>query len=274
MPAQYGFLRVGSVSKEKRGGLLAALKHNKRTLPEAGHIDPKRSPLNYSLSPEATPEALNTHVNVELARYGIKPRKNAVMAVEVIFGLPESWRDRDNAAYFADCFLWLRQAMGGEILTFDVHNDEAAPHAHALILPLIDGKLQGDKIKGNVTNINNLRKSFMAQVGRVHGLETPKRLTNAQRNQLAAAVLRAYANDPVKKSIGWTLFSDSIKRDPQPHAELLGITLAQGMAHPEKTQHKPAKSKIDHINTPKRKSKTFVGIMTSKGKGSQKKETA
>jgi hypothetical protein len=134
--------------------------------------------------------------------------------------------------------------------------------------------LQGDKIKGNLTNINNLRKSFMAQVGRVHGLETPKRLTHAQRQQLAAAVLRAYANDPVKKSIGWAVFSDSIKSDPQPHAELLGITLGKGIANHKKAQQKPAKSKIEHINTQKRKNKTFVEIMTSKGKGSQKQESS
>ncbi len=253
MPTQYGFLRVGSVSYEKGRGLLAALKHNKRTLPEAGHIDQARSHLNYSLSPEATPEAINTRANVALAECNLKPRKNAVMAIEVIFGLPESWRERDNTAYFADCLLWLNQAMGGDLLAFDVHNDEAAPHAHALIFPLIDGRLQGDKIKGNVSNIRKLRESFMAQVGRKHGLETPKRLTHAQRDQLATAVLRAYANDPVRKSVGWAVFSDSIKSDPQPHAALLGITLD---------------------NAPKRKNKTFVGIMTSKGKGAKKQEAA
>jgi hypothetical protein len=255
MAADSGFFRIGSVNNAG-GGLLPALRHNKRDLPEKTHIDPNRSPLNYCLhhvGDENTPQAINRAVNVILAQHDIKPRKNACIAIECLFSLPANREHQNTRPFFEACFEWIKTALAGIVLSFDVHLDEAAPHAHALILPLLDGRLQGDKIKGNVSNIRKLRESFMAQVGRKHGLEAPKRLTQTQRDQLATAVLRAYANDPVKKSIGWTVFSDGIKRDPQPHAALLGII-------------------ID--NAPKRKNKTFVGIMTSKGKGSQKQETA
>jgi len=36
--------------------------------------------------------------------------------------------------------------FAGELLSFDIHKDEAAPHAHAVILPLIDGKMQGSNM--------------------------------------------------------------------------------------------------------------------------------
>ena len=95
MPADSGFFRMGSVSMA-RGGLLPALRHNKRELPERGHIDPSRSSLNYALTPQNDAQAIYRRVNVVLAENDIKPRKNAVIAIEVIFSLHTSWHERDS----------------------------------------------------------------------------------------------------------------------------------------------------------------------------------
>ena len=247
MPADSGFFRMGSVSMA-RGGLLPALRHNKRELPERGHIDPRRTPLNYALTPQNDAQAIYRRVNVVLAENDIKPRKNAVIAIEVIFSLHTSWHERDSRPYFADCLLWLNGAIQGELLSFDVHLDEAAPHAHALILPLLDGKLQGRRIMGDVANIYRLRNEFMQQVGNRYGLRMERRLSSNARAKLAQAVRHELdqCQDPAPRSKLWALFLDHIKRDPQPFADVLGVC-------------------IDNLRKPE---KSFVQIMTSKGKGS------
>lgn len=247
MPADSGFFRLGAVNNA-RGGLLPALRHNKRDLPERGHIDTSRSHLNYALTPMSDPKAIDKHVRMTLLEHDITPRANAVMAIEVIFSLPENRRDRDNTAFFSDCCVWVSQMIDGELLSFDIHLDESAPHAHALILPLLDGALQGRKIMGGKANVMRLRNAFFEQVGSLHGLTKGKRLSGNDRAKLAHDVQAALSNDPIVKSKIWTLVNDGIKRDPQPYANLLGVALNK--------QRKPSRS--------------FAAIMTSKGKGNHK----
>lgn len=257
MPADSGFFRVGSVSMA-RGGLLPALRHNKRDLPERGHIDPTRTHLNYALAPTDTgansAQAIDKYARKRLIDLDITPRKNAVLAIEAIFSLPASWHSRNNQAFFVACFEWIAGAIQGELLSFDVHLDESAPHAHALILPLIDGKLKGSEILGGKGNIYRLQRAFANTVGVAHGLPMNKRLPHSERTELARAVL-AHLNaqhDPAMQSQTWAIIQDTIKRNPQPFADLLGVVL-----------HQPK---------PKRRQKSFVKIMTSKGKGQAKRE--
>ena len=159
MAVDSGFFRLGSVSMA-RGGLLPALRHNKRDLPERGHIDPTRSHLNYALTPIETAQTIDKHARKRLIDLDITPRKNAVLAIEAIFSLPASWHSRNNQSFFVACFEWIAGAIQGELLSFDVHLDESAPHAHALILPLIDGKLKGSEILGGKGNIYRLQRAF------------------------------------------------------------------------------------------------------------------
>jgi len=138
------FFRLGSITGEN--GILFAMQHNKRTLQaERGapaHIDASRSSLNYCLAGNDTPQAIATHAKVQMLKAGIdKPRKNAVRAVEIIFSLPIDRHKQDTKPFFTDCYGWLIKTFAGELLSFDVHLDESAPHAHAVILPLIDNKL-------------------------------------------------------------------------------------------------------------------------------------
>ena len=248
MPADSGFLRLGSVNK-KNGGLLPALKHNKRELPEKGHIDTTRTHLNYSLTQPSTAQEVNRRANITLAENDIiKVRSNAVMAIEIIFSLSASWLNRDSAAYFADCMAWTIATIDGELLSFDIHLDESAPHAHALIMPLLDGKLQGREIMGSKGNLYKLKKDFMQRVGRRHGLRDAKRLSQTDKAALSKKVVDELSKDSALKSIVWAVISDHIKRDPQAYAQVLNIT--------QQTTRKVTKS--------------FTAIMTSKGKGIEK----
>ena len=64
----------------------------------------------------------------------------------------------------------VKQNLCGELLSIDVHLDESAPHAHALILPLINGKMQGNQLMGSTGNLMRLINLFHKEVARHYGL--------------------------------------------------------------------------------------------------------
>lgn len=242
--------RVGSIVNS-RGGILGALKHNKRTLPnEQIHIVAFRTPLNYSLTGEGSAETISRYAKAQMVLAGIdKPRKNGVMAVETIFSLPILWHQKNTESFFADCYEWTKLTFLGELLSFDVHLDESTPHAHAVILPLIDGKMKGDEMKGDRANIQRLQDDFYMSVALHHGLKkiSKARLSSDDRQTIERLVLKRLEGDSVMLSSIWPIIRDSIHIDPIPHAQMLGIEIPLAE---------------------KKATKSFVDICRSKGRGS------
>ncbi|MDO9151679.1 MAG: plasmid recombination protein [Methylotenera sp.] len=248
-------IRLGKV--KGKNGILAAMQHNKRTLQaERGagaNIDAAKTHCNYSLASVAdTPEAIATRAKVLMVEAGIDtPRKNAVMAVEVIYSLPIDRHNQDTRPFFTDCLNWTKQTFAGVLLSFDVHLDESAPHAHAVILPLVNGKMQGSDMVGYKGNITRLINLFHKEVAGRYGLSRSdsKRLSNLDKQAIERQVLMRLKSDPVMQSCAWPCFRDAIHKDPLSFAQSLGI------AAPAKRQTK---------------TKSFIEIMTSKGKGKPK----
>ena len=249
-------LRLGSVKdvynkqdKLIQNGLLALLKHHKRTELPKENIDRKRSNLNYCLSATATPASIAAHANGQMLNAGIETRrKNGVMAVEVLFSVPIDRHSQDTRPFFNDCFTWLQNNFAGELLSFDIHLDESAPHAHALILPLINGKMQGNKLIGGTGNLMRLINLFHQDVAKHYGLSRAnyKRLTANDKQSIEHQVLTRLKGDSVMLSSVWACVRDDIHKNPMTYAQLLSIELAK----------------------PTRKTnKSFVQIMTGKGKG-------
>lgn len=246
-------IRFGTI--KGKNGILEAMRHNKRTLQsERGapaHIDATKAALNYSLLPLATPENIVTHAKVQMVKAGIDtPRKNAVMAIEIIFSLPINRHAQNTRPFFTECYEWVKQTFAGEMLAFDVHLDEAAPHAHAVILPLIGGKMQGNALIGNRGNLARLINLFHKQVAVHHGLSKSnrKRLSLMDKNNLAILVLNRLKGDSAMLSNVWACIREFIANDPLPFAQALTIELSPSVVNAKNT---------------------FVKIMTSKGKGSE-----
>lgn len=244
-------LRLGTI--KGKSGVLEALKHNKRTLQAergaSANIDAASTSLNYCLTANDTPQNIANHAYAQMAYAGIvQPRKNGVMAVEVIFSLPIDRHRQDTKPFFVDCLAWVKLHLAGELLSFDIHLDESAPHAHAVILPLIDGKMQGNWLMGNTGNLNRLRNLFHNEVARNYGLSrNSKRLTSEQKQTIEAQVLWRLKPDPVMKSQIWACVRDVIHSDPVPFAQLLSIQTAQAQ---------------------RGKVKSFVDYARARGKGS------
>ena len=236
-------IRLGAI--KGKSGVLEALKHNKRTLQaERGagaNIDVTRTPLNYCLTDPSTPEAIATHAKVQMVKAGIDtPRKNQVMAVEVLFSLPIDRHSQDSKPFFADCLAWVKQTFAGELLSFDVHLDESAPHAHAVILPLIAGKMQGNSLIGGKGNLMRLINLFYSELATRYGLAkaASKHLNANDKHSIERQVLTRLASDSAMQSSVWACVRDAIHKDPMPWAQMLSIV-------PDKTLHK-AKSFVDH----------------------------
>ncbi|MDO9050014.1 MAG: plasmid recombination protein [Methylotenera sp.] len=250
-------LRLGSVrdiynkqGKLIQNGLLALLKHHKRTEAPKDNIDASKSALNYCLTSPATPVSIANYASGQMLKAGIEaPRKNGVMAVEVLFSLPNDRHAQNTKPFFNDCFEWVKLNFEGELLSFDIHLDEAAPHAHALILPLIDGKMQGNKLIGGTGNLMRLINLFHAKVAKHYGFSRSdyKRYNSADKASIALAVLNHLQGDSIMKSSAWPWAREAIFSDPFPLAQTFEIVI-----------DKPT------IKT----NKSFVDIKRSHGKGS------
>jgi hypothetical protein len=250
MQAQEHMFRYDSVPKTK---LLLALKHNKRELQHeygaSKNIDATKMCLNYFLHSLGDAQQTYNYAMSQIALAGIHSiRKNAVLAIECMFSLPVNWFDKDSKPFFKDCYEWAQQNFAGAILSFDVHLDESAPHAHALFLPLHEGKLQGDKIKGNKASVYARQKLFYEHVGAKYGFKNPAllKLSKEDKKLLAAEVMRNLKSDPVIESKAYLWFRDAVFANPVGCAQLLGISI------------QPSQPKLKH----------FVDYARSKGHGS------
>lgn len=236
------------------GIILVAARHNRREiaaeLGAAGNIDPARSLLNVRLVGPDSAQGVANLARELMRTAGIdKPRKDAVLAIEFMFSLP-GHLSFDSIGYFRDCMAWVAARFGGEtnILSADVHFDEAQPHCHVLLLPMCDGTLQGSDMYGGPRKLEDHQMSFHEAVAARYGLcRARPKPSAAERQKLALTVLHRVreSQDPVRRSAVWPAVREAIERDPLPFAMILGL-------EPEAA---PARS--------------FVDIMTSTGKGAK-----
>lgn len=232
-----------------------AARHNRRTiqaeLGASGHIDATRSHLNISLMGPPTPEEVAKLAKAKMTEAGItKERKNGVLGVELVFSLPTT-HQLDVIEYFTACAHWAGAAFGGldNIISVDIHRDEAQDHAHVLLVPLIDGRLRGSDAVGGKRNLSELQAKFYKDVASGFGFSKPRsKLSGHHKAQIIRQVLDKLRNDPAAKSAAWAVIRENIERDPMHYALALGI----------------------NTDTPAKPAKTMEQIFTSTGKGRKK----
>jgi hypothetical protein len=224
------------LKKLKGGGiLLAAARHNRRTIQaELGadsHINPARSHLNETLFGPPSPDAVAQQAKDAMQAAGVgKLRKDAVVGLEAVFSLPVG-HAIDRRQYFAQCVEWTGVQFGGaaNILSADIHHDEAQPHVHVLLVPLVNGRMVGSDMVGNRQTLLTLQSKFFDEVARPFGLtKPPARLMGTAKTEAAARVIAAMkaSNDPAIKSAAWAVIRAAIECDPAPFTAVLGVVLA------------------------------------------------
>jgi hypothetical protein len=239
--SDFYFLTLGKLNRGK-GHLLSAVRHNRREiqveLGSSKNIDPSRTHLNESLVGEASADAVAAYAERLMREANVRPlRKDAVRAVELIFSLPPDHR-LDERSYFVECIRWVDSFLGGVILSADIHRDEASPHCHVLVLPLIDGRMNGSSYVGYKSNLKSKHQSFYLEVGSRFGLrKPPERLSLMDRRKFASLVIAnlKHAGDPALESIVWIAIRDCIERDPLAFGFQCGIDVPSRTLRPLKT---------------------------------------
>lgn len=243
------------------GKILLAARHNRRAIQaevgSAGHIDASHSCENETLYGPPTPEEVARLARNFMDAAGAKKRrKDQVMGLEILFCLP---RDHlvDERSFFLDCVHWVGDRYGGaqNILSADIHRDEAAPHCHVLLLPLANGKLVGSDMVGGPQKLAAAHAAFYSAVSSRYGFrKAPKRLFGAAKASLATTVTRELQgnSDAVLRSAIWPAIRDAIESDPLPFGLALGL----------------------EIDLPHKRPRSSVEIFTSPGKGPRREVNA
>lgn len=225
------FLRMKGLKGTSK--VLVAAKHNHREiLAELGGvqsgIDPSKSRLNRVLRGQSTAAGVAKEARDLMSAAGVeKLRKDALRGVEVVFSLPTE-SSVDANAFFEDAVQWAEQWFAVPILSAVVHNDEAAPHCHVILLPLVDGAMRGSALMGNRSKLFRMQADFHTKVGKNYGFgrqAAAPSFSAALRSQaMAAAFDMLEANSGIQPAVLRVLLGPHF-RDPDPLLSALGIAV-------------------------------------------------
>jgi len=159
----YGLARVKNLSA---GDVKGTEIHNARLYEELGlpvpaHIDPNNPASKFGENFHQTygGQTLKEAIGNRLQAHNIKPRKNAVVALEYVVGLVGTPQEIQDAYtnYSAETFLknHLAENFVGEkhglknVVSISLHFDETTPHAHIVVVPLIQKEVKWKNSKGS-----------------------------------------------------------------------------------------------------------------------------
>ena len=159
--------------------VLASAKHNLRALPPAENINADRSTDNVILRGPGEPHEVAALAQSLISRAGLKSlRTDAVRALEIIVSLPPA-SGVDEQSFFAAAVEWADRYLGVPVLSAIVHNDEAAPHLHVVLLPLIADRMIGSEMMGGFGRWQAIQADFYNRVAAPFGLTRPPRQARA-----------------------------------------------------------------------------------------------
>ena len=168
------------VNKLKGGNIIPkAARHNLREIQaEFGadsHIDPLKIADNVILRGESTAKAVQQQAIELMTAGGIiveSIRKDAVRGIELLVSLPLD-SGIPEREFFEASLAWAESHFELPVLSAVIHNDEAAPHCHIILLPLFDGRMLGSAKVGYQSHFAAILTDFYEKVGKVYGLAKP-----------------------------------------------------------------------------------------------------
>jgi hypothetical protein len=208
------------------------------------HIDAARMKDNFILRGPDTSAGVAALAKSLMEAAGVtKCRKGAVTALELLFTLPAA-ATINPRRYFEQATAWAEQYFGVPVLSCVAHMDEGAPHAHALLLPLVGGRMGGSDLHGGKAKLAAMQTNFHEVVGAPHGL--PKFAPQKRISAPVRAAAMALARESLQTNAA--LNDDIIDALLVPHAkDPAPLLLALGIAMP----------------TPKPRGKDFVSMMVA-----------
>lgn len=199
---------------------LRSARHNLRELALTPNITPGQQHLNRVLLGHQTADAVNAAYKAQLEAAGIdKLRVDAVRLIEALVSLPVGIHD-DKCAYFQAALDWMATEFGSaNLLSAVVHKDESAQHMHVLIVPLVQGRMQGSDLLGGKAQLRarlaRFEQAMQPQAAALGLLDHSEMALTAE--QMAGEVIRAlrHRKDPMWKSCVAQLLRNCIEEAPQ-----------------------------------------------------------
>lgn len=205
LPARAAYINAVKIKSLEH--LLAALRHNLRETKDVKHrdgtIDGRRSHMNVRLKGVSSSEKGRVEFNrlreLAEANQKRKPRKDAVVAIEVVVSWPYP-ELADPEDYFWLAFDWCFNFYDGcLILSAVVHRDEACPHLHYILIPFVKNWFRGSDLFGNRARLTQMQDSFYTGVAKRFGLARPrssKGMNSTKRKNVTEQVLDVLKQNP------------------------------------------------------------------------------
>lgn len=198
---QYAILRVKKRSLQAAGAMARHALREDNT-PNA---DPAKRFENTVLGPTSAAEVM---ARIRARTDQLVKRKDAVRCIELFIGAsPEAMRGKSREqqdAYFKTAIRWVGQHFGqANMISAVIHRDETTPHLQMLLTPVVDGKLQANKLIGGPAGLKRMQDDFAAAVA-THGLIRGERGSPAKHTsvkQFYAAALRAGSREALPQKV-------------------------------------------------------------------------
>lgn len=180
MLREEGDEKMASIEKYTTGQVSYMLRHNSRENPRPPSnidIDPTRSALNYTLTPErgVTARECKNYYNERLSEVYHMNRADIITAAQWVITAPMDLPIDQEERFFQETYNYLNHLYGAEnCIQCVVHYDEGVkgsdgqiiegrPHLHYVFLPVVANKkyMKPNK-KGNITKKNTFREKMCA----------------------------------------------------------------------------------------------------------------
>lgn len=136
---------------------------------ETPNADPKKYPSNRVLLGGNNIERSTKNL---LSEYEIKPRKNAVLAMDGLMTLsPEALKNGENVKKFMDeSATFLKGKFGKRCVSAVLHMDETSPHVHFTVIPIQKCPKKGYKLNArdmfNKSTLSKMQKEYFEHMKR------------------------------------------------------------------------------------------------------------
>lgn len=154
-----------------------------------------------------------------------KFKKNRGYASEFLFSVTAGY-ECNFVDFYNDCLNWLRTYHPECLIAHAIiHFDEATPHMHVIVVPIVNGELQADKIKRYKGETRKRNKSLYEYLTPKYDLTTDEQLKGAIKKVGAELVIDEIVNksiiDPENKI--YPAVIQSIHSRPEVYMKQLGI---------------------------------------------------
>lgn len=205
----YAFLRANKL--KTREHFIKSMEHNFR-LTEVANAEPEKRHLNKELIKLETEDYLSAYakkVNESPVYQRSKVRSDAVRALEVLLTCAGETNEKlfDQDRWEQKNIEWLQNKFGAEnVVSAMVHYDESSPHIHAIVIPMVNGRLNAKSYlpgRGSCSKLQTEYHEAMKEFGLERGLERTG-ATHTEIKRFQSAVKKACSRELPYVEVGET----------------------------------------------------------------------